>query len=175
MKKLIMLFSAIILMAGFSAKITAQSTVNTSAGVVIITPITLTQVTPLHFGVMSVLTATPGTCVLTTLGARSATGGVNLSAQAPLFTNASYTVAGANSTTYALTLPATITVTDGASHTMTIGTLLARFNLAGADAITSTLTAGGTDSFKVGGTLAVPMAQPAGTYTGTFAVTIAYN
>jgi hypothetical protein len=175
MKKLIVLFTAIILVTGFTTRVMAQATENTASGAVIVTPITITEVSALHFGVMAVLAATPGTCVLSTTGVRTATGGVNLSAQTPVATNASYTVAGQISTTYALTLPATITVTDGASNTMTIGTLLARFNGAGADAVISTLSGTGTDNFTVGGTLTVLAAQPAGVYAGTFNVTVAYN
>ena len=176
MKKSIVLFAAILMMAGFASRVMSQAIENTTAGAVIITPITITETTALHFGVMAVLAGTPGTCVLSTLGVRTATGGVNLSVQAPVATNAAYNVTGQASTTYALTLPATITVTKAVTlETMTIGTLLARFNGAGADAVTSTLAVGGTDSFTVGGTLAVAAAQVAGTYAGTFDVTVAYN
>jgi hypothetical protein len=177
MKKLFMLFTAVVLMAGFTTTVMAQSTVTgTTAGAVIITPIALTQVTNLHFGVMSVLTGTPGTCVLSTQGLRTATGGVNLSAQTPAATNASYTVAGQASTTYAITLPASITVTKAVTlETMTIGTLLARTTSAGVNGLTGTLTVGGADGFTVGGTLTVIAAQVAGVYAGTFDVTVAYN
>ena len=174
MKKSIFLFAAILMMASFSSKLKAQATENTAAGAEIITPITLTETSSLHFGVMSVLGATPGTCVLNTLGARSATGGVNLSATGTAASNATYNVSGNPSTTYALTLPANITVTSGA-NTMTISSVLARFNAAAADAVTSTLDGTGADSFSVGGTLTVPAAQSAGAYTGTFDVTVAYN
>ena len=58
---------------------------------------------------------------------------------------------------------------------MTIGDLVARFNGAGADAVTGTLSADGNDSFTVGGTLTVAAAQTAGEYAGTFNVTVAYN
>jgi hypothetical protein len=178
MKKFTMLLAAVILMAGITATVKAQSTVTgTTAGAVIITPILLVQDAPLHFGVLSVLTGSGGTCVLSTANIRSATGGVNLSAQAPVSTNAAYHVTGQVSTTYALTLPATITVTHTTipANTMAIGTLVARFLGAGADAVTSTLSAGGTDSFTVGGTLTVSAAQVAGVYSGTFNVTVAYN
>ncbi len=166
------------MIAGFASRTMAQSTVTgTTAGAVIITPIALTEVTPLHFGVMSVLAGTPGTCVLSTQGVRTATGGVNLSAQAPVATNAVYTVAGQLNTTYAITLPATITVTEtiGGIQTMTIGTLLARTTSAGVDGLTGTLSGGGTDGFTVGGTLTVAAAQLAGVYAGAFDVTVAYN
>jgi hypothetical protein len=154
----------------------AQATENTAAGAVIITPISITESSALHFGVMAVLAGTPGTCVLSTQGVRTATGGVNLSAQAPAATNAAYDVAGQASTTYAITLPATITVTKAVTlETMTIGTLLARTASAGADGLTGTLDGTGADSFTVGGTLSVIAAQVAGTYAGTFDVTVAYN
>lgn len=177
MKKTIFIFAAIVMVAGFSTKLLAQATENTTAGAVIITPISIAETSPLHFGVMAVLAGTPGTCVLTTQGVRSATGGVNLSAQAPLATNAAYDVSGQASTTYAITLPATITVTEtvGSVATMTIGTLLARTASAGADGLTGTLDGLGADSFTVGGTLTVAAAQLAGTYAGTFDVTVAYN
>lgn len=175
MKKILMSIAVIILMTGLAGKAFAQATENTAAGAVIITPITISETSALHFGVMAVLAGTPGTCVLSTQGVRTATGGVNLSAQAPAAANAAYDVTGAVSTTYAITLPATITVNDGATHTMTIGTLLARTASAGSDGLTGTLDGSGNDSFTVGGTLSVPAAQTAGVYSGTFDVTIAYN
>lgn len=175
MKKTLIIFAAVMMITTFSNKVMAQATVNTAAAARIISPITLTQVTALNFGTMAVLTATGGTCVLSTQGVRSQTGGVNLSAQTPVAANAAYTVGGAASTTYAITLPATITVTDGATHNMTIGTLLARTASAGADGLTGTLSAGGADSFSIGGTLTVAAAQTAAAYTGTFNVTVAYN
>ena len=176
MKKSLIIIGAIFLMFAYSNQSKAQSTVTaTTAGAVIITPIVLSEVTPLHFGVMAVLSGTPGTCVLSSTGVRTATGGVNLSAQTPAATNAAYSVTGQASTTYALTLPGSITVSDGGGSTMTISNLLARFNGVGADAVTSTLSAGGTDSFTVGGTLTVAAGQAAAAYAGTFDVTVAYN
>jgi len=175
MKKTILLIALIVMMTGFTSRIFAQATVTgTTAGAVIVTPISLTETAVLHFGTMSVLAATPGTCVLSTQGVRTATGGVNLSAAAPTSTNAAYNVGGNGLATYAITLPATITVTSGGNN-MTINNLLARTASAGADGLTGTLTGGGTDSFTVGGTLVVPAAQPTGAYAGTFDVTVAYN
>jgi hypothetical protein len=176
MKKHFIIFVAIVIMAGFLNKVNAQAIENTAAGAVIITPISITETAALHFGVMSVLTGTAGTCVLSTTGSRSATGGVNLSASTPTATNAAYTVAGQANTTYAITLPGSITVTKAVTlETMTIGSLLARTASAAADGLTGTLNGSGGDSFTVGGTLSVAAAQTTGTYTGTFDVTVAYN
>lgn len=177
MRKLLVLSGIALIIAGFSNNLLAQATDNTAAGAVIIIPIAISETSPLHFGVMAVLAGTPGTSVLSTTGVRTATGGVNLSVQAPVATNAAYNVSGQISTTYAITLPATITVTEtiGGVQTMTIGTLLARTASAGVDGLTGTLSGAGTDNFTIGGTLTVAAAQLAGTYTGTFNVTVAYN
>jgi len=173
MKKVVVIIAAIVLFAG-STKVMAQATENTAAAAKIVTPISITETSSLHFGTMAILAGTPGTCVLSTQGVRTQTGGVNLSVQAPTASNAAYNVSGAVNTTYSITLPASITVTSGPAN-MTINALLARTASAGSDGLTGTLSAGGTDSFTVGGTLNVSQGQATGTYTGTFDVTVAYN
>ncbi|MFZ4400359.1 MAG: DUF4402 domain-containing protein [Bacteroidales bacterium] len=175
MKKLIIIL-AIMFFAGFTTKIMAQATENTTAGAKIVAPISITETSALHFGTMAVLAGSPGTCVLSTQGVRSATGGVNLSAQTPTAANAAYNVGGAISTTYAITLPSTITVSNGTpAQDMTINALLARTASAGANGLTGTLNGSGADSFTIGGTLNVAAGQPAAVYSGTFNVTVAYN
>ena len=184
MKKITMLFAAVIIMAGFSINVMAQtgtsSTVAaTAAGAKLVIPMTLTQTSPLHFGTINIMALAGGTVVLPSNSTTRTfpLGGVSASAVAPLATNAAYTVAGTMNTTYALTLPATITVTEtvGNSVTMTISDLTARFNGAGSDAITSTLSGSGTGSFTVGGTLTVPATATGGIYAGSFPVTVDYN
>jgi hypothetical protein len=174
MKKVLILFVAVSMIAGYSTKVMAQATENTAAAAKIVTPLSITETSSLHFGTMAVLAGTPGTCVLSTQGARTQTGGVNLSIQAPSASNAAYNVAGAVNTTYAITLPATITVTSG-TESMTINSILARTVSAGVDGLTGTLSASGSDSFTVGGTLNVSAGQVTGVYNGTFDVTVAYN
>ena len=174
MKKLFILIAVTIFITGFSTKVMAQATQNTAAAAKIVTPISITQTASLHFGTMAISAGTPGTCVLTTQGTRTQTGGVNLSVQAPTASNAAYNVSGAVSTTYGITLPSTITVTSGAAN-MTINSLLARTASAAANGLTGTLSAAGTDNFTVGGTLNVAAGQATGIYTGTFDVTVAYN
>jgi hypothetical protein len=178
MKKLIILFSAIVLMAGVTTTSMAQVTENTAAGAKILTALSIVENIPMHFGTMGVLAGTGGTCVVTTGGVRSATSGVTLSLLAPLFTVATYTVTGEPLYTYAITLPATITVTHtNTVNTMTVGTLLAK-STSGVESHTATgtlIAVAGTESFTVGGTLTVVAAQLAGVYAGTFNVTVAYN
>jgi hypothetical protein len=173
MKKALVIIAAVII-SGYSTNLMAQASENTAAAASIVTPISIIETASLHFGTMAILAGTPGTCVLSTQGVRTQTGGVNLSVQAPTASNAAYNVSGAVSTTYGITLPSTITVTSGPEN-MTISSLLARPLSAGANALTGTLSGTGTDSFTVGGTIAVSAGQATGTYTGTFDVTVAYN
>lgn len=66
MKKLIISFAAVVMMAGFSTKVNAQATENTAAAAKIVTPIAITETSSLHFGTLAILAGTPGTCVLST-------------------------------------------------------------------------------------------------------------
>jgi hypothetical protein len=162
------------MMAGFSARVRAQATESTDAAANIVIPIAISETSSLHFGTMTVLAETGGTCVLSTQGVRTQTAGVNLSVQAPSATNAAYNVTGQVNTSYSITLPAKVKVTF-LSNSMTIGRLVARPSSAGADGLTGTLSSAGNDFFTVGGTLNVLPGQAAGLYTGSFNVTVVYN
>ncbi len=74
---------------------------------------------------------------------------------------------GASGATYSITLPSSAILTSG-GDTMTVDTYT---DDAGA---TPTLV-GGSDTFNVGATLHVGATQAAGTYSGTFSVTVHYN
>lgn len=174
MKKILLSMVVLAALAVMTTKVNAQ-TENTAAGANIIAPITISELTALHFGSLSV-SGSLGTCVLSTTGVRSRTGGVALSSFLPAATNAAYTVSGANNATFTITLPSTITVTEsGTSTTMTIDNLNARVGGAGADATTGTLSVAGVATFSVGGTLKVAVDQVAALYAGIFDVTVAYN
>ena len=173
------LFSVIVMTVGFTASAMAQAAENSTVGVKILTTLSISETLPMHFGTLGVQDETGGTCVVTTNGVRSATGGVSLSSLAPLYSLATYTVTGEPLYTYAITLPETITVTNttNLSTTMKISSLLAK-STSGTESntATGTLKEGvGTESFTVGGTLIVGAGQLAGEYTGTFDVTVVYN
>jgi len=157
-----------------------SDTENTNAGAVLIQALVITEVAPMHFGSNVLTDALGGTVVLPSNSTtRSYTGGVATSAATPVATNASYTLTGTGLETYALTLPTTTTVTHttiaSGVYTMDITLMKARFNGAGADAVTSTLASNGTDSFTLGGTLTVKAAQVGGIYAGTFDISVDYN
>jgi hypothetical protein len=181
MKKLKILVATLLLMACSTTLVLAQTSahVTTTAGAVLMVPMTLTQTSPLHFGSITLLTAAAGTCVLSTSEIRNFTGGLGASSSVPLATNAAYNVTGRKNDTYSVTLPASITLTIGVSNAptdkMTVNAFKARFLGANSDAITSKLSEAGTDSFTVGATLISIASQNPGIYAGSFDVTIDYN
>jgi hypothetical protein len=172
MKKILLIFAAILLMAGFTNKVMAQATDTKSndAKASIIGAIALTVANPLEFG--AITPGTGGTVIIDVEGGRTKTGTVGLvTGTAP--TAASYTVTGTGLATYAITIPTDpiiITNTTGASETMEVTEMDCSYG-----ALTSVFAAGGTDAFTVGGTLTVLTGQVAGFYTGPFEVTVAYN
>ncbi|MFO8021683.1 MAG: DUF4402 domain-containing protein [Perlabentimonas sp.] len=169
MKKSIMLFAAIVMVAGFSTSLMAQ-TENTAVGAKILTAMTITESAPMHFGTMTVPTAAT-TVVLATDGTVTVgSGTTTLLAQAPISTAAAYDITGDVSATYAITIDASTIIANTALDEMTVDNFVCSY--AG---LTSTLDAGGADNFTVGATLNLVDAQPAGTYAGTFDVTVAYN
>lgn len=168
MKRITATFAAIALASLFVASDSqaAQATANATATVM--TPISISKTADLRFGKFSALTG--GTVVISTAGARSATGAVVLSST-DAGGAAAFTVSGDASATYAITLPssATITHTTDATKTMSVGSFGS--NPSG----TGTLSAGGSQALAVGGTLTVGSAQTVGSYTGTFNVSVEYN
>lgn len=128
--------------------------------------ITLAKLTDLSFG--DVFTSpTAGTVILTPAGVRSATGGVTLGSLSPSGA-ATFTVTGGASTTYAITLPTSITLSIP-GDTLTVSPVTSTPSLTGF------LDASGNQTLAVGGTLNVAANQADGNYTGTFNVTVAYN
>jgi hypothetical protein len=171
MKKLIILFAAIVMMAAFTTKIMAQTpqTVSNIARAEVLSSIGLVAVNPLEFAGFSV--GALGTVVLSPLGIRTSTGGVTLYTTSVTPTAASYTLTGAPNTNYTIILPATDIgiVHVGNSAVMLVNTFTCSYPL-----LVSTLSPAGADAFTVGATLHVLAAQVAGLYIGNFNVTVAY-
>ena len=169
MRKIILVFLAIVMVVSFSNKLMAQVTATATATATIITPIAITKTVDMNFGNVAV-TSVAGAVILAPAGTRTTTGGVTLPATARTVTAASFNVTGIEGYTYAITLP----ITD---HTISNGT-----NNMIVNAFTSTpsgtgkLTAG-AQPVTVGATLNVGVAQVAGTYTSVtpFNVSVNYN
>ena len=174
MKKIIFIFTAIAMMAGFTTKVMAQSpitqTVPNDARAEVLNAIGLTAVHILEFGGLS-SSGTAGTVVMTPLSVRTATGGVTLVATSTTPTAASYTMTGSPSTHYNIVLPTgNIMITRvGNSATMAVNTFTCSYS-----SLSSTTTVAGTDAFTVGATLNVGASQLPGTYVGPFDVSVVY-
>lgn len=178
MKTKILLVLVVAVIAAIPAKLFAQT--STTADARLFEPISLTKTAELHFGAMTSPTSA-ATCTVSTANARTADAAITLinSTSFPV-SAAAFLVSGALNATYAITLStATITVSDGASHTMDIDNLkVLSTNVVGdqtAGYNGKLGTGGGTDTFTIGGTLNVGANQTAAAYTATFDVSVAYN
>jgi hypothetical protein len=159
-----------ILIAGSTASF-AQATATASASATIITPITIVKNVDMNFGNVAVSATIAGTAVLAPAGTRTTggAGGVTLPATNGTVAAASFTVSGQGSYTYAITLPASCTITDAGSHTMTVNAFTS------SPATTGTLSAGGSQTLTVGATLNIAAAQAAGSYTNAAGVPVTVN
>lgn len=120
----------------------------------------------LSFG--SFVAGSGGTLTVSPGGARAPSGGVVAVGQGSSYSAASFRVTGTANASYTLTLPdnGTVVLSDG-SHTMALNNFLS-------SPPTGLLSGGGTQVIQVGATLTVGSGQPAGNYTGTFAITVNY-
>lgn len=164
MKK-ILAFS--IVLFAFAAGASAQSATATATAV-IVSPITLTRTADMSFGNI-IADADGGTVVLVPAGTRSLIGLTSPSLPGTV-TAASFNVTGLANATYAITLPLTHDISNGA-QTMTVNAFSSTPTPTGA------LNGAGTQTLNVGGTLNVNANQAAGTYTNVlgFTVTVNYN
>jgi hypothetical protein len=128
----------------------------------------LTANSSLGFGRI-VATATAGTVTVSPLGGRSSSGGVVLGSGFGKGA-AAFTVSGQANAGYSIMLPSSCTLSGGGSS-MTVDTFLSNpLNGQNVD-----VGPGGTASLTVGATLHVGASQRAATYSGTYAVTVAYD
>lgn len=127
--------------------------------------ITLTNDTTLAFGTILPF-GRPGTAVVPPSGPES---GSNVFISVP-GSSAAWSVTGVPNAPYAITLPSSAVVVSSGSNSMNVDTFT---RTGGSSQIF--LDAAGNSSFNVGATLHVGANQPAGVYTGTYTVTVAYN
>jgi hypothetical protein len=142
---------------------TASATATASAK--IYQPISIAKASDLNFGAM-IATPTAGTVRLDPAGVRTASGGAVLASAAGV-SAASFDVAGEPNTSFAVGLPGSIQITSGA-NSMTVDNFTT-----GASAYL--LDSAGASGLSVGANLSVAANQPAGLYSGSFSVIVAYN
>ena len=143
-----------------------------SASATLVEAMAMVKVTDLNFGTMTVPTGA-STVVLSTSNTRTvASGDVTLLSNTPSSSVATFTVTGGGSMSYTITLPNSVTITEttGNTNTMTVS----NFTSSSSNG-SYTLDGTGTDLISVGATLSLGTDEIAGTYTGTFTVSVAYE
>lgn len=147
----------------FGSAAQAAATANGTATAEILTTLTLTATRSLDFGQIAVNGA--GTLTVATAGTTCSA--LLVCTGSP--TTASFDVTGSAGSAYAATVPAgSVTLSDGGANTMTVDNFAANYP-------SGTTLVAGASTFEVGGRLNVGAAQPAGVYTGTFAVSVEYQ
>ncbi|MDB5934019.1 MAG: hypothetical protein JWQ01_1363 [Massilia sp.] len=151
----------------------AANTASATATTTVITPISITKATDLAFGNIAA-SGTSGTVAVNTNNARTVTGGVT--AAGGTATAAKFDITGQASLVYTITYDTGVTLTGpGTAMALTQVSDVTGAGGASATAATGTLSAGGTQSLFIGGTLAVAANQTAGAYTGTFNALVNYQ
>lgn len=156
-----------------AANCQAASAVATASATVL-APIAIAKSADLSFGRFAA--GTGGSVTVSTSGVRIADSTV-LSAADNSATAARFEVSGDPAASYDITILATNTLEDGAAHSMALVTCsdLTMANTTSGNVASGTLSAAGTQSLFVGGTLRVVATQLAGRYSGNIAVTVEYN
>jgi len=148
----------------------AQASATAAVSATVIVPVSLAKNDDMNFGNAAVSASAGGVVILNSASSRSASGtGVTLPATTGTVTAANFTVSGAPSYTYAITLPSTASITGPSSSTMTVNSFTST------PSGTGTLSTGGTQTLTVGASLSVTAGQHTGTYTNASAVPITVN
>jgi hypothetical protein len=145
-----------------------------TASATVIAPVAINKSTDLSFG--SFAAGAGGSVTVSTSGVRVAYNAI-LSAANSLPTAAQFEVSGDPAATFDISVVASTTLDDGAGHSMAMVTCsdLTGANTTSGNVAAGTLSAGGSQSLFVGGTLSVAAAQMPGFYSGSIAVTVEYN
>ena len=164
------LFPALLVVAGlpaFSQAVVGAPTASATAlaSAKIYQPISIAKTADLNFGAM-IATPTAGVVTLSSAGVRTAAGGAVLASAAGV-SAAGFAVAGEPLTSFSVALPASIQIASGA-NSMTVDTFTT-------DAAAYLLDGTGAHPLTVGANLSITASQPAGLYSGSFSVTVAYN
>jgi hypothetical protein len=170
MKRIIILFAAIVLISGIKSTAFAQTSLIAQGSAIIVIPISITNSGNMNFGNISV-GSTAGKVILDPSDTRSATGGVTLPVLTGTVNAASFTVTGNALSTFSITLPSSSYTISSGSKTMVINAFTSD------PSGTGTLSSGGSQIINIGATLNVGSGQGAGTYTNAsgFSVKVNYN
>lgn len=183
MRKSIILFAAIFMMAVFSGKVMAQVTLaGNDAGATLVQVLTIANPIDLNFGEIGITAGVAGTVTMNTLGVRTPDAATTTIIATAPGTVAQFNLTGTPGAVYTILLPDDILVTTAAGagdNDMLIDALTVKVDAAG-EALwvlptTGTLSGLGASTFLLGGRLNIALDQQIGVYAGTYDVTVDYN
>ena len=167
-KKLLLIAGIAITSAGVYSSAMAVGAIGQSTARVV-AAMTITPANALAFG--DIISGVAGNVVITPAGGVTDTTVVSSGTQ----TAGSFAITGAASAIYVITLDASTTITDGTT-TLNVTGLNHDGGLLGPDAGNGTLSnPAGTDTLSVGGQLTLTAVATAGSYTGTYNVSVDYQ
>ena len=156
--------AALVALLGAAGAAQAAS-VDAGAGAKIIAPLEITKKTDLYFGTIAPSLTQADEVTVAADGSRQC--GPALTCLTADHTAAAFSVTGEADAVYTVSLPSGIEISNGNGDAMKVYDFAASKD-------SGTLVSG-SDSFTVGGKLAVAALQPAGQYTGTFTVAVEYQ
>lgn len=142
---------------------TSSATVNAN----IISTINISTRNGLLFGDIA-SSSVAGSVILSTNGSRTTTGGATVNSSGS-GSPATLDISGDANASFSITLPVSITLSDGSSNSMVVDNFTSSPSPAGV------LDSSGKQSLFVGATLNVSSNQPFGSYSGLMSVTVDYN
>ena len=176
MSKLALAIGALVMAGGAMAQSTA-TTNDATANANVIAPITIANGLTLEFG--NVVAGAGTVTIAAATGNRTdSVPALTPGGQKGTVRAATFNVTGEGTSTYAITLPSNaVTLSDGAGvpNTMTVNAFTVAAGTTGSVTGTVGTLAAGAGVLNVGATLNVAALQAPGSYTGTYAVTVAYN
>ena len=174
MKKSFIILIAMALFISFSSSANAQSA-SCTASASVVPALSITKLAGVDFGQILSTTPSSGTVSLDPKGSSS----TNVGASAKV---GEFSITGGNAATVTVTYDASVTLSDASSNQMTLAPDIAGFNAATQSSASTinnggTITLGSTGNYYiwVGGSLGSLSSQAAGTYQGTFNISVSYN
>lgn len=156
--------SLLVVLAAVAAHAQSSATASASALAKVIQPIAIAKTSDLNFG--TIISGPSGLVTVSPAGVETSVGATTLNPN-PNVSAAQFVVTGQPSTAYSISLPTSITITNGA-QSMTVDNFTSNPTPGGL------LSAGGSQALSVGARLNVATNQAVGNYAGTFSVTVAY-
>lgn len=117
--------------------------------------------------------AAGGTVRVPTTGNATYSGTATKGAGTP--TSGQCSMAGGGDTAYTVTLPQSVTLSNGSNQTMTVNNLIMSDGSSTGVSVYASALNNGSDVLAIGGDLVIPAGQKAGSYTGVIRVEVMYE